>query len=138
MEAEISAATFLDDNPESPFALLSSASSSSLHRRKHEDEESLTETLPENLFTQDHQASSSEEDGSDFDMAMSHYGQRKRHLSSTSSDGMSQVHKRGRFIKINSLDPSMHDVSDGLRNRQGNLSQKTNQHMGISSQFISN
>ena len=49
MEAEISAATLLDDNPDSPFALMSSASSSSLRRRKHEDEESLSETLPENL-----------------------------------------------------------------------------------------
>ena len=49
MEAEISAATLLDDNPDSPFALMSSASSSSLRHRKHEDEESLSETLPENL-----------------------------------------------------------------------------------------
>lgn len=51
MEAEISAATLLDDNPDSPFALMSSASSSSLRHRKHEDEESLSETLPENLVS---------------------------------------------------------------------------------------
>lgn len=51
MEAEISAATLLDDNPDSPFALMSSASSSSIRHRKHEDEESLSETLPENLVS---------------------------------------------------------------------------------------
>jgi len=82
--------------------------------RQQDEDDLLNEALQENLFALDLPSSLLDEDCGDLDLVNPHFGKRQRNLSTSSSEEVTPVSKRAKFIKVNSMDPNLMDSSQGV------------------------